>query len=381
MVPVTPNNFFFYRPKDKHDVLFGYELSSENPVLDSTGRPLRDRFPGGVIRPEAMFTSGASVPRFLWSMGGLSPFDYTRAALIHDWLYEAHHRYEIGTYLMKENEGKPEMRAAYEKGRRLVNAYQAYSDITQDQAADVYAECIKTIMEQSHKIDQMIKADMAANGNQLTESRMKEFRESLQDARPDSSRLWKHWWFTKDNGVVGTAKSKWLAKHDDLGVYERLSSDVAVKEGFMSAWLQRRFKEVYQDSKYDVGTMAGVSEALKATIKSAQSGRQNLTPRVYLEVSDAESQEALLRHAGSFGQVSVVKDKNFSTLPAGELKVYYYQAEDAPVANQILKSIQGLLAPDQQPKVARTEKLRDGGLFRPGHFDLHVASDVAKALP
>jgi hypothetical protein len=44
-----------------------------------------------VIRIDAEFeTDGATVPRFLWSIPGLDPMDWPRAAILHDWLWELH---------------------------------------------------------------------------------------------------------------------------------------------------------------------------------------------------------------------------------------------------------------------------------------------------
>jgi hypothetical protein len=46
---------------------------------------------GHAIRIDAEFeTDGATVPRFLWSLPGLDPMDWPRAAILHDWLWELH---------------------------------------------------------------------------------------------------------------------------------------------------------------------------------------------------------------------------------------------------------------------------------------------------
>ena len=46
---------------------------------------------GRVIVIDAEFeTDGATVPRFLWSIPGLDPMDWPRAAILHDWLWELH---------------------------------------------------------------------------------------------------------------------------------------------------------------------------------------------------------------------------------------------------------------------------------------------------
>jgi hypothetical protein len=46
---------------------------------------------GEVVTPRHMFTDGGSVPRYLWSLSGLSPWGYAPAYLVHDWLFDLHH--------------------------------------------------------------------------------------------------------------------------------------------------------------------------------------------------------------------------------------------------------------------------------------------------
>jgi hypothetical protein len=53
-----------------------------------------ERSNGEVVRPGSIETDGGSIPRFLWSQKGYSPWSYAPAYLIHDWLYEAHRRKE-----------------------------------------------------------------------------------------------------------------------------------------------------------------------------------------------------------------------------------------------------------------------------------------------
>lgn len=44
------------------------------------------------ITPGEFIFDGATTPRILWIIKGFSPWDWTRAAAIHDWLYEVHDR-------------------------------------------------------------------------------------------------------------------------------------------------------------------------------------------------------------------------------------------------------------------------------------------------
>ena len=73
------------------------------------------------ITPGTMITTGANVPRNLWYVRGLSPWAFAQAAIIHDWLLEAHHRHLAG-----------------EKG------YDSYKDITIKDAADIFAAKVGT---------------------------------------------------------------------------------------------------------------------------------------------------------------------------------------------------------------------------------------------
>ena len=47
---------------------------------------------GELITPRPIYTTGGSVPRFIWAYNGFSPWDYAPAYVVHDWLYEAHRR-------------------------------------------------------------------------------------------------------------------------------------------------------------------------------------------------------------------------------------------------------------------------------------------------
>ena len=49
------------------------------------------RSTGERITPQAMETDAGSIPRVIWSIPGLSPWDYLPAYMIHDWDFKAHH--------------------------------------------------------------------------------------------------------------------------------------------------------------------------------------------------------------------------------------------------------------------------------------------------
>lgn len=52
--------------------------------------PLAFRFirpDGTILTPDDIVTDGGSIPRALWNLPGLSPWDYLPAYLLHDWLF------------------------------------------------------------------------------------------------------------------------------------------------------------------------------------------------------------------------------------------------------------------------------------------------------
>lgn len=49
------------------------------------------RVTGELVTPGHMFTNGGSIPRQLWWMEGLAPWDYAPAYLVHDWEFDLHH--------------------------------------------------------------------------------------------------------------------------------------------------------------------------------------------------------------------------------------------------------------------------------------------------
>lgn len=61
------------------------------PDPDPAQRLTFTRANGDVITPGKMYTDGGSVPRFLWSIRGYSPWGYAPAFIVHDWLFDSHH--------------------------------------------------------------------------------------------------------------------------------------------------------------------------------------------------------------------------------------------------------------------------------------------------
>lgn len=69
----------------------GYLGEGRYSYLPDPVNPFRFvRADGTVVEPGPLTTDGASVPRILWSVPGLSAVDYLPAAVLHDWLFARH---------------------------------------------------------------------------------------------------------------------------------------------------------------------------------------------------------------------------------------------------------------------------------------------------
>jgi hypothetical protein len=62
------------------------------PMIDSPLRFTSKRFNKVIILNEIFNTDLASTPRILWAIPRFGTGDYPRSALVHDWIYELHHR-------------------------------------------------------------------------------------------------------------------------------------------------------------------------------------------------------------------------------------------------------------------------------------------------
>ena len=248
MVALAPNTFFLYHPK--HDKPFSFTTHLKNdPNLQLKGGRGGYQYPKGwKIEPGEMVTTGASVPRNLWHVRGFAPFDFTRAALIHDWLYEAHHRWiraKTGYDAAKATGD----RKAMSDNERDMHWYANYANITQDNAADIFAECIKATMEESEKI----LADFTglSNGGTAAQANRKTLQ-GLIDALKYNHRsplaLWIYHYCVSTDCIVKTSVRMWDHPGDDVQLYSLLTSPEVERRareiGYLSPWLINRFKDI-----------------------------------------------------------------------------------------------------------------------------------------
>lgn len=90
---------------------FVYEPDAEDPLTFK-------RADGTTIKPESMYTDGGSIPQGLRVIKAYSPWGYAPAFIVHDWLFA-----------MKQCK------------------YPGYEKLTLEDAANVMAEAMKTLME------------------------------------------------------------------------------------------------------------------------------------------------------------------------------------------------------------------------------------------
>ena len=198
---------------------------------------------------------------------------------------------------------------------------------------------------------------IAQDPENLTVPRLKELAKSLDDSKKSKFRIWAHHWTTSTRCLIPKAEQMWMAQHDDLGVYETLAeSNYAVKSGYMSAWLQKKFRAIYREhgARGDAGDgkLAGVSQAVNAAVANLRLQDQagTLHARIYLEVADERTQQMLLSRTSAFPNMDLKPDRNIRPdVNPDELQVYYYRSEDSREAADVLKTVLDMLPADRRP--------------------------------
>ena len=268
MVALAPNIFFFFQPKQDQKFAFTTHRP-DDPVLQEKGGRGKFRWANFRIQPEEMITDGASVPRNLWYVSGFAPFDFTRAAVIHDWLYEAHHRYNMAVEALAAARKRHDV-DAINRNRADVEMYKSYAKLTQDDAADIFVECIKISMVQSRDILEAFDRFPAQEpdpGEEAAEP-FKELKASLRHNRPSPRKLWMYHYFVSRDSIVKASKKHWDEKHATLETYRFLTSEpvkkIVLEKGYVSPWMIRRFEAILAREKkrhrdYQLAQRQGVS--------------------------------------------------------------------------------------------------------------------------
>jgi hypothetical protein len=255
MVAIAPNTFFFFQPTNSERFAFTTH-KSDSDLTETRGRGVYKKKDWKII-PQDMITTGASVPRNLWYVPGFSAFDYTRAAVIHDWLYEAHHRYEIAKAGLVAAEVRGD-RVEMARHKKDMEAYKDYANVDQDDAADIFAECIKVTMLQSKEVRDALdyldnKQAGSMSGSERPTANFAGLKSALRHNRPSPRTLWLYHYFVSKNCLIGTSRNVWRELNSDMAIYQALSeSNVArhaEEKGYLSKWLIKKFENVLTGEK------------------------------------------------------------------------------------------------------------------------------------
>ena len=313
MVPLGPNTFFFHRP-DAGVERFSFTTHKRSEVVNSAGRGAY-RLAEWKIVPEEMITTGASIPRsFIWLLPGLSPFDFTHAALIHDWLFAAHDR-----YMLAEKKGDlPTM-----------EKYKEYAKMTQADAADIFAECIKvTMLEAGDMLHQIETAPPAQRKKYM--ATLGEMLRDIRQARPRAFQLNAYHYFVSPDCLVKTSVGIWNELRDDRDTYRLLTTGTA--RGYFSDWLVKKFKAAGRAEEARLVAVDQLDAKYGAGFAQAE-------PRVSFVLAD----ESLRSQAGV---LKVVSEAGFKPVGANvaapgvlmppTVEVRYFRPTDRAVAERFL---------------------------------------------
>jgi hypothetical protein len=245
MVALAPNTFFFSQPEHGEKFSFTTHKRGDRHLEVKAGRG-KYRWPEFRIEPEEMITNGASIPRNLWYVPGFAPFDFTRAAVIHDWLFEAHHRYIMANATFEAAKAHHD-EGAMKRSSDDIKAYKRYGDLSQEDAADIFAECIRVAMAQSEEIHDALQhyPVRPADPDHPSPEAFRELQSALRYNRPNSRTLWAYHYFVSPDAFIKTSKKLWEEKHCTIETYRFLTSSVvravALQKGYVSPWLMKKF--------------------------------------------------------------------------------------------------------------------------------------------
>lgn len=244
LVWIAPNTFLFYQPPGQEPFSYTTHKASEQVEPGAPGRG-RYRFADRKIVPGMMITTGASVPRNLWRIRGLAPWDYAQAAIIHDWLFEAHHRHLAG-----------------EKG------YEKYADIGLGDAADIFAECIRKNMHLGGRRTAFIKSQQQQHPG---DPAWQEVLRVFPDNRESAFELWAYHYAVSPDCIAPTARKLWESRQNDMAVCRTILSTQLGSRAF-----RKKIEELLQTSERITRELQAVK--LRATTSQMAPGTK-LVPK------------------------------------------------------------------------------------------------------
>jgi hypothetical protein len=166
--------------------------------------------------------------------------------VIHDWLFEAHHRYIMAEATFDAAKAHRD-EGAMKRSRDDMKAYKRYGDLSQEDAADIFAECIRVAMAQSDEIHDALRhyPVRPADSDHPSPEAFKELQSALRYNRPNSRTLWAYHYFVSPDAFIKTSKRLWEEKRCTIETYRFLTSSavskVALKKGYVSRWLMGKF--------------------------------------------------------------------------------------------------------------------------------------------
>ena len=182
LIAVAPHTFLFVQP-EKPEKRFSFTTHTDE-YEPTTGRYRRRSWR---IEPETMLTSGSSVPRLLWGVDGLGPMDFTKSAIVHDWLFEAHHRWQIAA-----SAHEVETMETY-KDYAAVASNTSTLELTMDDAADIMVEALKKEMRYNENciqsLDQALDSPEVLNHSANAAAGLRELKKSFSIGRENPRKV------------------------------------------------------------------------------------------------------------------------------------------------------------------------------------------------
>src|SRR5207248_6201383 len=122
-----------------------------------------------------------------------------------------------------------------------------YADLRQEDAADVFAECIKVAMVESQDISNQF--GRSPRQHELLQAESGEvLKQAFRNNRPSPRTLWVYHYFVSPDCFVKTSKRMWQSKQSDLEIYRVLTSPKvaadAERRGYLSPWLRSEERRV-----------------------------------------------------------------------------------------------------------------------------------------
>lgn len=300
---------------------------------------------GMAITPESMVTNGASVPRAFWGVKGLGPLDFSRAAIIHDWIFEAHHRYRIAE-LTNDKVGMKR----YEQWGK---------DDMFEKAANIMAECIHEEMAfysqagklMDKRITEVAASKVDSNYGDVRVA-LAEMKKNFSVGAENPSTLGMYHWAIASK----FAKKIWNPQGHSSSVtmVRALKDDIdtAVTKGFLGASVRSNLLdliEVEEKREEEVGTQNLVVELSNDTkvvgsnrkeefIRKIRQDKLINVGAVYLSVAEDRATPLMAKIEDDFGAYQRAP-RNVGTVPQTTTEVRYYYTEDKNEAMKLVSAL------------------------------------------